>query len=183
MFSAGPGLQDVAGGDKACADGDTQQRQALGCFKRLLSHLQLPGLEKSRATRSWSREQEGLSLQHPKHCLLYLLTGPRWVEKNGKILHSAKFNHDNACGSSSGGSEAQTHPSKPWGRRGAQGHEVLTHTGLQPSQLLHFGIKEQPRWPPAASKIKRRTAKCSISRGKTSSGHRSWLRGDTGGPG
>lgn len=29
MFSAGPGLQNLAWGDKACADGDRQQRQGL----------------------------------------------------------------------------------------------------------------------------------------------------------
>lgn len=29
MFSAGPGLQNLARGDEACADGDRQQRQGL----------------------------------------------------------------------------------------------------------------------------------------------------------
>lgn len=36
------GCRTWLGGDKARADGDTQPRQALGCFKCLLSHLQPP---------------------------------------------------------------------------------------------------------------------------------------------
>lgn len=127
-------------------------------------------LEKSRATRSSSREQEGLSLQHPNVCLLYLPTGPHCVKK-GKILNSAKFNHDNvSCTSSSSSGDAEAQPTQlippSFVTRKDRDTRSL-HTGLHPSQQLDCGINpEQSRWLPAASQIKRRAAKCSISRGK-----------------
>lgn len=151
MFSAGPGLQDLAGGD-------TQQRQGLGCFKCLQSHFQLPGLGKSR-----------------KGCPCSIPAAASGTSQLGKILNSAKFSHDNVCGSSSssahsgcahsalhtqlctlgvctlssahsGGLRHRSSLPTPGTRRSTGTPGLDTAPGLQPSQQLHFGIKPEQFW-------------------------------------